>query len=76
MDMDKRKLQILMDLVEEERGRDINQRWDDELYSLSQYLLQQWHLNRFNGALMGDYKIYGQDGKIMATVTAGHTFYK
>jgi len=24
----------------------------------------------------GDYKIYGQDGKIMATVTAGHTFYK
>tara|TARA_R110000796_G_scaffold5200_1_gene19772 strand:+ start:1559 stop:1774 length:216 start_codon:yes stop_codon:yes gene_type:complete len=56
MNMDKRKLQILMDLVEEERGRDINQRWDDELYALNQYLLKHWHLNRFGGALMGDYE--------------------
>tara|TARA_R110000824_G_scaffold214131_1_gene400400 strand:- start:362 stop:577 length:216 start_codon:yes stop_codon:yes gene_type:complete len=56
MNMDKRNLEILLDLVKAERDRNISGKWDDELYLLATILLQEWHLNRFGGALMGDYE--------------------
>ena len=43
MNMDKRNLQILLDLVEAERDRNISGKWEDELYLLATILLQEWN---------------------------------